>query len=473
MESRYALDIAYQQPCDPKSANLKAMPLQTIGAESQKGYVVVFTAGRLQVKSESLPPGLYEDDARNVPTTFGAGNLSDAILCYRTTRPDYVLDLSVVRHESADMLPARVEYTRLTSVLAEDAQMITRVEMKVAIGSLRALAVSMPGNATAWSVFVNGAAVAPLNEQGKLLIPLESARSVGDAVVELTYAAPANTHGGRGKQSIEGPRFNIPLANVQWDIYAPAGRRYTDYGGTMTYRDELRRDGAIVYGAAQYELETKNQVTLNNLRAEEVLKKGEKYWKEGKQAEAKQALQQAVTFSQGQQGLNEDARIQYRNLMRQNAVVGFYNRRAALKKSQNVNDEYESQQKPNNQQPVAAQAAQSGQWTADYGRQIEQQLDARDTDNLNKVADKMLEQQAAAQVRATPIRVTLPVQGMHLPFYRELQIHPDTPMVVEFKANDGRWLRIAGSAGAAFGLLVLFWLTFKLCTVRGKEPTFG
>ena len=111
----------------PSLARLKVVPLQTVGADSQKGYVVVFTAGRLQIKSESLPAGLYEDDARNVPTTFGAGSLSDAILCYRTTRPDYTLDLSVVRHESADVLPARVEYARLASVLAEDGQMITRV----------------------------------------------------------------------------------------------------------------------------------------------------------------------------------------------------------------------------------------------------------------------------------------------------------------------------------------------------------
>lgn len=468
VENRYTLDIAYQQPCDPKSARLKVMPLQTVGAESQKGYAVVFTAGRLQIKSEILPPGLYEDDARNVPATFGAGNLSDAILCYRTTRSDYALDLSVIRHESAEMLPARVEYTQLTSVLAEDGQMITRVEMKLNVGSLRALAATLPKNAIAWSVFVNGAAVAPLKERGKLLIPLESARAAGDAVIEVTYAAPADTRGGSGHQRIEGPQFNVPLANVNWSLYAPDGKRYYGFKGTMTHKTEAG-DGIFAYGAEQYEQETRKRVTESNLRAEAVLKKGEKLWKEGKRAEAKQALEQAVNFSQGQQELNEDARIQYRNLMRQNTIVGFNDRRAALKKSQNA---YEIETQINQ---VPQQAGQQGQWSADFGRQVEQQLDAKDLDNLNKVADKMLEQQAAAQVRATPIRVTLPVQGVRLPFYRELQIHPDSEMAVEFNTSDGRWLRRLGAAGAALGLLALFWLTFHILAARGTrgQPTIA
>ena len=88
-------------------------------------------------------------------------------------------------------------------------------------------------------------------------------------------------------------------------------------------------------------------------------------------------------------------------------------------------------------------------------------MDVKDSDNLNKVADKMLEQQAAAQMRANPIRVTLPIQGKRLTFYRELQIHPNTEMTVEFKTSSQRLIGFFVSVAAAIGLGLVFWGTIK------------
>ena len=465
VEGSQELDVTYQQSCDPQANSLKVLPLQTVGIDAQKGYTVVFTAGRLQIKANDVPAGLHEDDARNVPGSFRAGDLSDAILCYRTTRPDYALDLAVVRHASAEVLPARVEHVWLTSVLADDGQMVTRVDLKLAVGTLRFLEVTMPEGVQAWSVFVNGAAAMPLKDHGMLMIPLEAARVEGEASVELTFAGQAGTGSLFGRRSLEGPRFNVPLSDVRWDLYAPPGHRYWGFGGTLTFRASERGDGTIVFTAAQYEEVTHNAVLANNVKAEQVLRKGESLWKEGKQAQAKQALAEAVASSQGQLGLNEDARIQYRNLMRQQAVVGFYNRRAALKKSRNVWDDSEQ---PVAQQaaPMAQQQVEAGEWTAEYGRQVEQSLGQEDADNLNKVADKMLEQQAAAQVHANPIRVTLPVQGVHLPFYRELQITPASEIAIEFKTGSGRLLGWLSSAVSAAALLAVFWVVARLFAAR-------
>lgn len=448
VEARYLLDVSYQQPVDPKAGRIDVVPVQTVGAESQKGYIVVFAAGRLQVQAPAVPSGLYPDDARSVPGTFGAGDLSDAILCYRTTRDDYALNLSMVRHDSAEMLPARVDSVRLTTVESEDGQRVTRVTLQLNVGSLRALEANLPEGSVVWSVFVNGAAVTPLKKDGELLVPLESVRMTGDATMEITYATIAGKGHLFGKQRLMGPRFNVPLSDVRWDVYVPAGFKYHGFGGTLLYKPEWHQDGVVAYN---YEEETRNTMLANSVRAEEVLKKGEDLWKEGKQAQAKQALKEAVVFSQGQQGLNEDARIQYRNLMRQQAVVGFFNRRSALKKSRNVQDEVEAGAVGQSLAP--AQQVQQGEWTADYGRQVEQQLDAKDVGNLNKVADKLLEQQAAAQVRANPIRITMPILGQHLAFHRELQIHPDSEMAVEFKASSGRWGQVL--AAVASGMLVL------------------
>ena len=458
VENRYSLDVDYQQPCEPSAGTLRILPIQTVGTEAQKGYVVVFTSGRLQVKAENVPETLHPADARSIPATFGAGDLSDAILCYQTAQPDFGLDLSVVRHAVAEVLPARVRSVGLTSVVSDDGQMVTRVDLKLNVGTLRFLEVTLPPGAQVWSVFVNDAASVPLKDRGTVMVPLESARVTGDATVELTYAGVAGSATAFGSERIVGPRFNIPLADLQWDFYVPPNYRYHGFGGTLTYRERERKDGVVVFGEDQYRQDNETALAANNAKAEAVLRSGETLWKAGKQEQAKQALNQAVILSQGQTGLNEDARIQYRNVTRQQAVVGFYNRRNALKRAANVIEETE------NQQPQAAPSQQvdPGQWTADYGRQIEQSLGADEAGNLNKVADKMLEQQAAAQVRATPIRVTLPLQGLYLPFHRDLQIQSAAEMTVEFKASSGWLLGLLTSAGAAVLLLALFWAAMRL-----------
>jgi hypothetical protein len=458
VENHYQLDVSYQQALEARDGQLKVSPLRTVDTESQKGYLVAFSSGRLQVKAAGVPAGLREDDARNVPATFGAGNLADAVLCYRTTRPDYELLLSVVRHDSAEVLAARVDSVGMTSVLSDDGQMLTRMVVAMNVGSLRFLEVTLPATAKSWSAFVAGTATVPLKDRGRLLIPLDAARNAGQAIVELSYVSEAGGGSLFRRQRLEGPRFNVPLANVRWDVYAPAGFRYYGFDGTMRLKKEWRQEGVTTFDATQYETQNRALLMANNVKAETVLKEGESLWKAGKQAEAKQALKQAVVFSQGKQELNEDARIQYRNLMRQQAVVGFYNRRSVLKKAKNVMDPDEAS--------AQGQHVQEGQWTADYGRQLEQRLDNKDTDNLNLVADKMLEQQDAAQIRANPIRVTLPVQGVHLPFARELQINPGAEMVVEFKASGAQWMGWLTATAAALALMAAFWALMRVSAPR-------
>ena len=70
---------------------------------------MVTCGGRVQVKPKGELEGLKVEDPRNIPAIFGAGDLSSAIQCYRTIRPDYELALSVVRHDSAEVLPASIE----------------------------------------------------------------------------------------------------------------------------------------------------------------------------------------------------------------------------------------------------------------------------------------------------------------------------------------------------------------------------
>ena len=151
VENAYALEVTYQDPFNPDAEEIQVPPLKTLRTDAQKGYLVVMSRDRLRVRARSVASGLKPEDARRIPRSFGVEDLSNAILCYRTTHPNYWLGLSVVRHESAATLPATVDKVRLTSVVSDDDQMVTRAVLDLVVGDLRFLETVLPRDSRIWS----------------------------------------------------------------------------------------------------------------------------------------------------------------------------------------------------------------------------------------------------------------------------------------------------------------------------------
>jgi hypothetical protein len=451
VDGEYALEIGGQFPVPHGTREVVVPPLRTEGTDSQKGYLVVFAGERLRVAPRGVPDGFRPEDARAIPARFGAGDLSAAVLCYRAMPPGGPLTLSVVRHESADVLAARVREVSLTTVVSEDDQSVTRAELRLDAGALRYLDVALPPDAEIWSAFVNGRAVAPLGEVGACKLPLEAAAG-GDASIDFIYATRRPARGFGGRHEYEGPRFALPLANLRWTFYVPPSYVVHASSGTMRRRDEPA--GVVVFTTELYNRDNKFAVEANARKAEEVLREGGQLWKSGRQADALNALEQAIAYSQGQEGLNEDARVQYRSFARQQAVVGLATRRSALRQSLNGPvDEREQQQ---------LSAYNDGRWTPDFQKEVEQRLGAKESDSLSRLAERLIDQQEAADADRHPIRVTLPVQGRRLVFARDLQVRPGAEMRVVFRATPARLLRAPASLAAAAALAAILALVFGL-----------
>ena len=167
--------VSYQVPYDPTTKGVKILPLRTLDTEGQRGYLVVTCAGRVQVEPRGSLEGLKVEDPRNIPPAFGAGDLSHAIQCYRTIRPEYALELSVVRHDAAKVLPARISQVRLTSALSTDGKLLTRVVADLSIGNLRLLRVKLPREGDRlWTVLVNGREAPTSRDGDRYCIPLDA-----------------------------------------------------------------------------------------------------------------------------------------------------------------------------------------------------------------------------------------------------------------------------------------------------------
>jgi hypothetical protein len=439
VEHRYGMEVTYQLPFAHDKSELAVLPLQTVGTASQKGYVTVLSSGRLQVKPAVVSEFLRPEDARSIPRRFGAADLSDAVLCYRSTESDYALKLNIVRHNAADVLPAQVKSIQIDSVITKDDQSLNSMVMELEPGSLRFLEVRFPEGAEIWSVFVNETAVRPLVEDGLYLVPIEPGSGLS-ATVEMIYAqAPQKTLFSR-KHSFVGPQFKLPLKDVRWTFYAPDGYRYSRFAGTMQHsRFVDDRSGASgTYNEALYYSFNSDNSQRFGANAKQNIEMGNELMRTGDQRNARKAFQKAISYSQGQQALNEDARVQFRNLVRQQGIVGLVNRRNLLKQSLNQVDE-DMTGAPGNEQ-----------WSGADVQKIEAQLGEKESSALSELAEKMLDQQQAASIEVHPIRVVMVRQGTRIEFQRTLQLQPDAEMQVEFHSA-----QVAGNRSAHAIVVVL------------------
>ncbi|WP_372807714.1 hypothetical protein [Pontiella sp.] len=428
VEEQYGMEVAYQLPFAHDMSAVEIRPLLTLGTESQKGYVTVLSSGRLQVAPFGISASLRPEDARSIPRRFGAGDLSAAVLCYRATERDFEFGLNIVRHDAADVLPAQVQSVRIDSVITKDDQSLNKMTMQLDPGALRFLEMRLPEGAKIWSVFVNETAVRPLVENGLFFIPVEAGADPA-ATVEVVYAQNRAADEVKRKHRFLGPQFNLPLRDVRWMFYGPQGYRYSGFDGTL--QPQTAAVGMIgpLSIASKFDEKVYMEYNAGNsvrfgANARDNIVKGNEYMQSGDQRGARKAFEKAIAYSQGQQDLNEDARVQFRNLVRQQGVMGLVNRRNQLKQSLNLMDQGEVQVPAGNEQ-----------WSAQDVQNVEAQLGDKESSTLSGLAETMLDQQQAASVEVHPIRVVMALQGSPLRFERKLQLQPDSEMWVEFNST--------------------------------------
>ncbi len=455
VDNAYQLLATFQHRWQRTGQRAEICPLMTLGTEAARGFLVVTGAGRVQVGDADRPDGLRVMDPRNIPAEFGAGDLSSAVKCYEVLDPAFVLPLSVVRHDAADVLPAGIEQTRITSVLSTDGRQLMRVVLRMNAGRLRLLKVKLPEMADpVWTALVNGQD-APVSRDGELYcIPLDVEDGAHGIDVEFMYAGAPVTSDWRGQRRYEAPRLEgLPLRDIEWVMYAPDGVRYAGFGGSMELADE---------GAQAYRFDVRRYLEGNRTRREETLEEagrlldqGAELQRAGKQKEARDVLRTAMNYSQGEADLNEDARVQFRNLQMQQVKVGLYNRRSSLRNAQNI--------------ALAPDAAvqvdmADGQFTTEQFAKIEQSLSVRDNSALDIVADRMVGQQDAAKAAVSAIRVAMPEHGRALRFYRKLLVDPEAGLSVEFRVVRGGVASVASRLWPPVVLFAAFLLLLRSAT---------
>ena len=125
--------------------------------------------------------------------------------------------------------------------------------------------------------------------------------------------------------------------------------------------------------------------------------------------------------------LNEDARVQLRNIQRQSTIVGLVKRR----------DDLVSNRPTMREKHIVVDEAKfnDGLFTNEFAKKVEQSLSFDDSKNLTEIADKIMDQQFAAVNKTQPLRVSFPSRGKMIHFKGDLQITPEADINIQFYAG--------------------------------------
>jgi hypothetical protein len=420
---RQLLQVSYTLPVPDTAGETEIVGVQAQDVNLQRGFLTVQAAGRLQARIENVPTALQPTEWQVIPRALQKDIAAAAAnYTFRLIEPAVRLPVRLDRHQAASLLPARVSRVELMSVIADDGVMLTHTRVHLVPGDKRLLHLRLPREARFWFAFVNQNSVWPWNDGDQVLIPLEQHAGGNEAlVVEFFHTSrPGRARAGSLDLALAGPRFDLPLENVTWQVYLSDRWRVDDWGGTL----QLQETGLAPATAVDLQTYISQEAVLQReqtRQAEEFLSLGNRLLEQGNTRQARQAFKNAYGLSAHDSAFNEDARVQLQNLKMQQAVVGLNFRQARV-----------------TGQPVAPPAGAPGvelDYTQLQAKQIIERNTAEDNAVQLKLAERLIQQQEAAVASPAAIRASVPEQGRVLTFTRPLAVDTWADLKITLEAT--------------------------------------
>ncbi|HUS36163.1 MAG TPA: hypothetical protein VM680_12500, partial [Verrucomicrobiae bacterium] len=448
---KYLLQATWQTPVSQGATNVVMRGIQALDANLQRGFVTVQSTGRLQVTANASAETLLPAEWQSIPRVLRQDiEASGANYTFRLVEPNYALSLAFERHAATKLLPARVTAVTLTSVISDEGVMLTQVKLDLIPGDKRLLQFSLPrGDSRFWFAFVNQNGVWPWLEKDRILIPLEQQSQANKPTsVEIFYSSKIGTPGGRKlKLDLLGPKFDLPLENITWQVYLNEKWRLADWDGTLQLQSDAGIAAPVVVDVQNY-LQT--EMTLNRAKtraAEEQLNLANSLLANGDPQQARRAFQSAYGLSAHDDAFNEDARVQLHNLKLQQALVGLNVRQStaageqAPPASANLRDTLNRKEAAYSQQQA---------------KQIIESNTADENAALMKLAERLVQQQDAAVAAPAVIRASIPQQGRLLTFHRAVLVDTWADLQIELKTKANNATSIALRIVTILGVFGLF-----------------
>jgi len=427
----YFLQSTYQTPIPEQAKQVAVRGAQAGDVNLQRGFVTLQSSGRLQLRIDTLPPGLQPAEWQSIPRVLQQDlSTAAANFAYRLVEPAFELQLQLERREAVQLLPARVNNVVFTSVISDEATMLTHVRLEMQPGDKRLLSVTLPKDAHFWFAFVYQSGVWPWRERDHILIPIDQPGQDGRLVpVELFYSCQVGEPNSSALDlELLAPKFDLPLENVTWRVTLSEKWQVKHAEGSLQFQREEVVGAATAVDARDY---LQNEAALQNERAkqaESLLAAGNSAREQGDPQQARRAFQAAYALSSQDAAFNEDARVQLHNIKLQQALVGLNVRQTAAEGSPSS---------------LAAKLRDlHGRKELGYTQQAaKEMLDRNSADEnaaLLRLAERLIQQQDAAISNPAALRANIPEQGRVLTFKRSVVVDAAADLSIRLRASPVR-----------------------------------
>jgi hypothetical protein len=379
------------------------------------------------------------------------------VLVYRYVRPGFKLAVEARRYEEAELLQALVDSAKLTTVVADDGQMMTELTLAVRNNGLQNLEVELPPGSKVWSAFVGGQPVRPTQRETRLLLPIERSGSDDTPVaIELTYIGAERFPKTKGRVALASPKLAVPLKNARWEIYLPPDYAYMDFdGGSMTH-EAVAAPVVQIYSSTEYFRQEQQKVVEKKAEMQSFLSNARRGLTEGKFKGANVEFNNAVR-------LNDFADVQ------------------ATKELETLKKDLGRAQSSNLIQAQRAYTAdnfkrlggQGGAMAVGQQQEPAQQLDELvqyDADAAERQWGALQKAQEVKVTKVQPLRANLPTRGQRHSFTQVLQTEVNKPMTVQFTAantREGGWFKRGLYLAGAF---LVLWIGVAAVIRRASSP---
>jgi len=455
----YVLTVTWELPRTGQSNLVELAGIQALGVEREAGHVAIIARPPLQVSDPSGGGLLSKIDVRELPPWTGRADPA-TVLAYRYLRPGYKLALDARRYDEAEVLQALIDNARLSTVVADDGQVMTELSLSIRNNGRQHLEIELPEKTKVWSAFVAGEPVRPSVREGKLLLPLErDTASDAPVTVELTFIGQDKFPKRSGTLSLVSPKFDLPMKNARWDLYLPPDYDYSRFEGSMARTSDATLPLEQVYSLSEYNVQQRAQAEQTKSEWRYGLESARKDLQGGNLQKAVSSYGRAKFKSAKGQAepaegrelkeLEQDVRrAQSSNLiMAQNNYFLQNAGRLGDQQALQVQAGQTILNGPAQQQQVMPQGLQARNLYLNYDENV-----------ASLQWDKLEKAQQVAVAKVAPLHVNLPTRGVRYSFSQVLQTELRKPMTIRLLAENAKvpsWTTRIGLAVLGF---VVLWV---------------
>ena len=235
--SGYTLVVTYDYQFDPAGATLPVGGIHPLDVERETGSIAITTAASLNLSPKSVSDTLHRVDEAELAAADRGLITRSVLLAYQYAGGQYDLLLGVQRHEELPVLEAAADRTEITSVLTEAGEMLTQASFMVKNNEKQFQKFQLPQEAKLWGCYVNNQPAKPERDGDWVLVSLPRDVNRDQAfAVDIVYAEKKGALNSRwpGRIDLSAPRTDVPNTYAEWELYAPATKRLSGFGGSMS-----------------------------------------------------------------------------------------------------------------------------------------------------------------------------------------------------------------------------------------------